>query len=276
MKKFGSYFFCMLIVFLLAACNIPRAPAQPTADLVATQVAKFLTEQPTQTEAPPTLTPIPPTNTPEMTATATETATPTATETANASDPVTQLGAPAWIDDFNTAGSKWIYKDDQSNFDIKQGYLHITSMTTANWHSWYVTSPKVQNAYLEMTAEYQTCAGNDRLGLAFRSPDGTQFYYMGVTCEGQWGFFRMTKDVTILEIKPYQPATAFKTGVGQVNRIGVWMKGSTFSFYINGIKVGEATDSTLGESGYIGFMIAHSKTNGFTVKVDQLAYWSLP
>jgi hypothetical protein len=54
------------------------------------------------------------------------------------------------------------------------------------------------------------------------------------------------------------------------------MEGNSFSFYIDGEKVGTATDSTLNNEGYTGFLIAFANTPGFTVKVDTLKYWTLP
>lgn len=198
------------------------------------------------------------------------------TEVVNENDPAVFLGSPAWIDTFDNVTTKWQYSDDHARYEVSEGYLNISAMKDANWHTWYVTTPKVQNAYLEMTVEFQNCAGNDRLGMAFRGPETSQFYFMGITCDGQWGFYQMGKDAQIYELLGYRTAPEFDTGFGARNRVGVWMQDSQYIFYINGIQVGEATDSAYTASGMVGFVVAYGQWDGFTVKVDQLAYWDLP
>jgi hypothetical protein len=98
---------------------------------------------------------------------------------------------------------------------------------------------------------------------------------MEITCDGQWGFYRMAEDVTINEIKGYQPAEPLNNGTDKPHRVGIWMEGTSFTFFIDGEQVGTATDSTLTNEGFTGFIIAYSNNPGFTVKVDQLRYWSV-
>ncbi len=275
----------LLLVSLLSACNMPGQEAEPTVDIVATQVARMLTEAATEKVPHPTITlapsatntePAPPaeaTATPTITATVTE----TPTGTPNQDDPAQQLGAAAWTQNFDGSTSAWDFSYEQATFQTANGYLNMTAKTNANWHSWYVSSPKLKNAYLEATIELSNCSGLDRFGLAFRaSSDGQQFYFMGITCDGQWGFYRMTPDVNIIEIKAYQPAAPLNDGANNPHRVGVWMEGSNFTFYIDGEKVGTASDNILSNEGYTGFMIAYANVSGFTVKVDSLKYWNIP
>ena len=86
----------------------------------------------------------------------------------------------------------------------------------------------------------------------------------------------MAPDVDINEIKAYQDAEPLKTGMNQPHRIGIWMDGSSFTFYIDGEQVGTASDATLTNEGYTGFLIAFSNTAGFATKVDVLKYWNIP
>lgn len=284
MKRFSSIMIMFIVlVFALSACNFPGQEAEPTVDIVATQVAKLLTEGATEEAPPPTETMSPsPTstepllvNSPTPSQTVTQTLTPTPTE--NLDDPAQQLGQAAWTQDFDGSTSPWDFSYEQATFQTANGYLTMKALANANWHSWYVSSPKLKNAYLEATMTLSNCSGLDRFGLAFRaSADGQQFYYLGITCSGDWGFYRMAPDVNIIEISPYAEADALKEGPGQPHRVGVWMEGDSFSFYIDGEKVGTATDSTLNNEGYTGFLIAFANTPGFTVKVDTIKYWTLP
>ena len=90
------------------------------------------------------------------------------------------------------------------------------------------------------------------------------------------GFFRMAPGVNIMQIKGYQTATQLSNGTNNPHRVGVLMDGSSFTFYIDGEEVGTASDSTLSNEGYTGFLIAYVNNPGFTVKVDDLKYWNIP
>ena len=275
--------FC-LIMILLAGCGTSQE-TQPSVDLVATQVAIILTEtamhqpqDPTETVAPtPTEQQIEPTYTPTETATMTLTPTATVTQTQAPSDPAVLLGAPAWTYEFIGSNSPWDYESDQAVFETANGSLNISALLSPNWHSWWVSSPKLKDAYVEATIKMGTCSGFDRFGLIIRaSSDGEQFYLMDLTCDGRWGFFRMAPDVDFVTIKDYQPLEGWSDAWTVAHRIGVWMDGATFQLYIDGEQVGMVSDNTLSGEGYTGFMIAFSDTPGFTVHVDQLQYWDVP
>jgi hypothetical protein len=187
------------------------------------------------------------------------------------------LGAPAWTDDFSGSESPWDYDSPEASIKPVDGYLNITAKAIANYHSWQVASPMLQNAYVEAILEMPNCSGRDRFGLAVRaSSDGQAFYFMAITCDGQWGFFRMAEDVNIVEIAGFQPAAPLSNGTQDSHRVGIWMENTNFKFYIDGEEVGTASDNTLIEAGYSGFLIAYANTPGYTVRVDQLQYWHLP
>jgi len=280
MKKIRFKTFSVSFLFILiTACNLP-GNTEPTPDLIATQVARLLTEAPTETQAPtieeaqPTLTPTTTTNDQTTTPTATATLSPTATQDIN--DPIQLLGDPVWTQDFSANSSPWDFDSPQATFEVINGALSLTAKNNPNWHNWYVSSPRLQNAYVEATIEFSACSGNDRFGLAVRSSsDGQQFYFMGITCDGKWGFFRMAENVEITQIQPFQAAEPLQNGTNQPHRVGIRMEGTSFTFYIDGEEVGTATDDTLKSDGFTGFLIAFANTSGFTVRVDQLRYWNL-
>jgi len=288
MKKVILIISLMILAGVLVGCNLP-GQSEPTVDIVATQVAKMLTEAAIEDEvATATLSPSPTQtepsteDTPTLTATATETPTETHTPTIDISDPAAQLGSPAWTQDFDGNSSSWDFDYDQATFETGNGYLNLTAITSANWHSWYVSSPKLKNAYVEATILMVNGSGLDRFGLAVRSSnDGQQFYFLSITADGQWGFFRMENDVNmndvnINEIKGYQSAEQLNDIVGTPHRVGIWMEGNAYTFYIDGEEIGSASDNTLMQKGYTGFLIAFDDTPGFTVRVDQLQYWDNP
>lgn len=281
MKKFGSLLLFSILALSLAGCNMPGSSSEPTVDIVATQVARMLTEGATEEAKSPTETLSPPTEetqpTVESSPTPSATITATPTSTQNQNDPAQQLGSPVWTQDFSGSSSAWDFDYQQATFQTANGYLNMTAKVNPNWHSWYVSSPKLKNAYVETTILMSNCSGADHFGLAVRaSSDGQQFYFMSITCDGQWGFYRMAPDVNIHEIKPYQSAAQLSNGTTNPHRVGIWMKDSNFTFFIDGEEVGIATDSTLVNEGYTGFLIAYANNSGFTVRVDELKYWNVP
>jgi hypothetical protein len=284
MKKHNFWIIFSVLAIALAGCGV-RQEAEVAEDLVATQVSIILTQTAISVEAEPeptltpTLEPSPTEPEPEQEHTPTQTSTPTEspTSTPDQEDPTQRLGAPVWTDEFSGDTSPWDFETTQALYKTADGYLNLTARANANWHNWWVSSPRLQNAYVEATIQMSACSGADRFGLATRSSsDGQQFYFMAITCDGRWGFFRMSEDVNINTIVDYRSADSLSAGLTQPHRVGIWMKGSTFTFYIDGIEVGSAADTSLTEAGYTGFLIAFANTNGFTTRVDSLKYWNVP
>ncbi len=252
--------------------------SEPTAEAPTEIVPEPTAEAPTETVPEPTATetsvPTPEpqptaTDTPEPTATATTA--PTATPEPVAGDPVVQFGKPDFLEDFAEAGN-WPYEDDWFLITVSGGQLHTFSKGTPYWSSWYTTYPEVKDAYFETTITRPNCSGQDRFGLVIRWDEAQEFYYMGVTCDGTWGFSFYTKDNQIINIVDYQTSDALKPA-NEANRIGILAKGDQFDFYINGIKVGSATDDRLDDAGTFGFVSMSAGTANFKTSVDKLEYW---
>jgi len=277
----------LLICLVLGACNYPSSELS-SEKIVQTNVALILTNAPDTTLLPdPTRvadTPIPAAtepvfvtlepqtttaSTPEPTLTATTA--PTATSAPVDGDPVATLGEPDFLEDFDAVGN-WSYEDGWFMLTVSGGQLHIYSKGTPYWSSWYTTYPEVQDAYFETTITRPNCSGQDRFGLVIRWDASQEFYYMGVTCDGTWNFSRYTKNNQIVNILDYQSSDAFKPA-SEANRIGIMAKGNQFDFYINGVKVGSATDSSLPDAGTFGFLSMSAGTVNFKTSVDKLAYW---
>ena len=290
MKKlfFTSLFLIFASVF--SGCSPVQEEKRSPEEIIATQVSVILTETATYVEpqqeptSTATLAPSPTQPEPEEepilspTETPTETPSETPTSTPDIDDPARKLGQPAWTYDFSGDTSPWDNVDTaQASFNTATGFLNLTAKANANWHSWYLSAPTLRNAYVEATIQMTACSGLDRFGLAVRgSSDGQQFYFLAVTCDGRWGLFRMEENVNINTISGYQEAEPLTTGLTDPHRVGIWMQGNNLTVYIDGFEVGNASDSTLQDAGYTGFLIAFTNTPGFTVKVDQLKYWNVP
>jgi hypothetical protein len=288
MKRVFFIIVLLTAALVITSCGFTK-DEQVTEELVETQVSIILTETAMHvmhTEPTNTAVFVSPTDTPEPeqvpavspTPAPTETFTETPTSTPVENDPAQILGQPAWSYDFDGNTSPWDRVDtDQASFKTDNGFLNLTAKANANWHSWYLSSPTLKNAYVEATIQMNTCSGNDRFGLAVRgSSDGQQFYFLGISCDGRWGLFRMAENAIINTVVSYQETEQLTPGLSNPHRVGIWMKDNNYRIFINGVEVGSATDSTLMDAGYTGFLIAFANTSGFTVKVDQLKYWNVP
>ena len=302
----------MLILGILSACSMPSpstvgsvtpqmTPSSVFTEAVETVVAQLTqvaasnpTEVPTQppqpTSLPPASTPaqtkptsaptaVPPTASPVATQTlapttvsATQPVAPTSTTVA--SDPKLSLGSPTWVDNFENEKNWALGTDQVTSMEVKNGKLVMTAFTPNSHYGWALTWPNVTNFYLEFSATTQTCNGGDFYGVTFRAPDANRAYLLGFSCDGKYSFFIWNGQKQTRFIN-WTTNSAIVSGSNQTNRLGVKAVGNTFTFYANGIKLGEASDKTF-DKGFFGVFIGSAKTANFTVKANFLQYWALP
>lgn len=288
-----------LIIILLTGC-LPQQnqPAVDTGDTIATLVAATQTaevqakDQPGQTvmASVATVTPDPaiPTEegspatvtlTPTNTATATVTPTPTITNTPTLApeDPVLSLGVPSVKDTFDTSSIIYQYDESQSSFQVEDGQFVLVAKKANGYETWSLSWEKLTNFYLETTGTFgDDCSGKDRYGMIFRAPDTSEGYLISISCDGS---FRLSKweseEEEYTTLKSWTPSEHINDGPGGVNRLGVLVKGSNITGFINGLKVFELSDGTFA-SGRFGVLVAATDTAGFTAYLDQVVYWKLP
>lgn len=270
MRRLVSLF---LILFLSLSCTV-TFPSNDTAfnDKVATQVAivrtatalhEMLENQQEETQPAPT----------DESDTV-----PEATETPPANDPKSELGQPSWQDDLST-GRNWnLDSGDQdfgnTRFYHQDGYLGATSSSTSSGFIWWLNYLEFKDAYLEARFSVETCSGNDQYGLVFRSVDyeSGYAYYFTISCDGHYDIRRWTASGSTLLLES-PSSTEIHTGSNQTNTLGVWVKDATIRLYVNGQFLQEVKDSGLSNEGHFGLFINAKQTPGFTIKMDEIAYW---
>lgn len=248
---------------------------EPIEEPVQTEEIEEPTEVPTElpTETPaPTATEVP---TEAPTATALPTATPVPTETSiptqsSGDDPWS--GEPDFLEDF-TSGTYWDFENDHFLSKVANGQLEFVSKGTPWWSSWYTTYPEYEDGYFETTFTTPKCVGQDRFGLVIRWTEENEYYYLGVTCDGTWGFSQYTADNKTNDLLAYQSTTALNPPT-ETNRIGILADGDEFEFYINGQKVGTYSDDELDDEGTFGFITRAASTQLFQVLIEKLEYWA--
>jgi len=291
----------LIIMLLLFACNFPTDVDYSQDPVVQTNVAMILTqgaqtqesspsdqtetEVPVQTTTPAEETQAQPTPTIELIETATvvptevvepePTQTPSPTQAASPTQVISTdpwAGQATFVEEFDS-GDYWDFENDYLYSKISNGQLDFTSKGTPWWSSWYTTNPEFKNGYFETTFSMLSCQGQDRFGLVIRWGGTGDFYYMGLTCSGYWGFTQYTAANEIIDLLPYQKSDALNA-VSETNQIGILAKEDSFEFYINRQKVGSASNDAIAEEGNFGFLTMSSGTRIFKTLIERLQYWS--
>ena len=283
----------ILIIFTLLSGCVSRqeTPTIQDQEVIATLVAATLTaephslnppDQPADTQAPPedgSPQPPLPSSTATETPTPTLTLTPTATNTPETvpGDPVLSLGTPTLKDTFADGSIFYLYDESQSSFAVVEGQMVLTAKKADGYETWSLSWGDLTDFYLEITGTFgEECGGKDRYGMIFRAPDTSQGYLITISCDGS---FRLSawdsEDEEYTEIKGWTGSGHINAGPGGTNRLGIKVKGSTLTGYINGHQVFEKTDSAFSK-GRFGVLVAATDTPGFTAYLSQAVYWKLP
>ncbi|HLW00650.1 MAG TPA: family 16 glycoside hydrolase [Ktedonobacterales bacterium] len=167
------------------------------------------------------------------TSTAAPSPTPTPGEVVLFQDSLTS-NTNGWANDANE--SHCFFKD--KSYHVKDGY--------------YCLAPAGSVSDANITVQVKQVAGSLRYayGIVFRRASPGNWYEFDIDSNSKW-VFRAVINNSSSTLVPYTPNTAIKGGLNQVNTLRVQAKGTHFTFYVNGIKVGEAAD-TMFSSGYSG------------------------
>lgn len=284
----------IIILVLLAGCNLPGRSTTPDSGAVATMVAATLNAGGITPAIPPTSaagsTTIPTgaatpdlstaTLTPTITETPTQTITPTSTT--DTSDPRNSLGSPSWKNTLDNGSAFGLgaggYEDDYTRIGIGSGVMTLTSLTATGARGWRLTSQQPRNFYLEATFRTVSCSGADAYGLVFRAKDYSSGvgYYTNLTCGGNFGFSRWDTSATVSFLVSNTYSNFIQAGPGQTNRLGIMATDSHFRIYANGKLLQELDDSSFPNAGFIGVYTAGLTTAGATVELDEISLWNLP
>lgn len=160
----------------------------------------------------------------------------------------------------------------------------LTGWTTEGFRTWSERDGKARPAsssYEGFLVHEYNCANNGSVevtytagqwnglngGIVFRYTSSNDYYYVALKPGNQWGnslvFCVNTMDVST------GTTIASNFPVGTTNTLKVTLEGSTFTFYLNGSKVGETTNET-NTSGKVGY--AHSSSWEPAVSFDKIVW----
>jgi hypothetical protein len=258
------------------AAELTQAAGRPTATelpLTPTQIPNT----PTPTDPAPTPTPLP-TDTPvpsPLPASPTPTAPAGSSPTPVQDDPRSRLGSPDRRENFSSRASWMEFEDDHFKMEVDDGRLEMTAFNPDFWNGWVFSPNSGEDFYVEITAEHERpCAGADRYGIIFRSPDARSGYLAGFSCDGRYSLWKWdgSRETRIIS---WTSSPHILTGAGERNRLGVMAQGSRISLYANGRLLEEATDDTYSQ-GRVGNFIGAAETRDYTAYVYDLSFWLLP
>ena len=250
---------------------------EPTEEVAPTETDTVEATTAPETTAEPTFTPMP------TSAPTSEVSTPTITPlpTIASTDPAIYLGKAAWTDGFDENKGWAVDTDAFASVSIANGVLTLTAKTT--YDAWRLApTGSLGNNYIEGVFTPSNCAANDHFGLMFRVPvlaEAERGYQFGISCEGKYLIRKYDGKVgdngQMVSLLPWTYDDNIKVGANQTNRIGIMTINDRLIFFINGVMIDEVQDATYPQ-GYIGVFLGSRTTKDFSVKVDDLAYWSNP
>jgi hypothetical protein len=213
----------------------------------------------------------------------TATATATVTATANLTDPANRLGSPSSSDPMDSYQA-WSWPTGSDSFlDVvfDGGYMKMTGLTKlAGWRLPLVSQQT--NTYIELTANSGSCTGKDSYGIIFRVPvfkEPEQGYLYEVTCDGYYRLWKWDGKVPpsgqASILVNWKQSSAIHNGADQSNRLGVMVIDNKITLYMNGEKIGEASDSSY-PAGFFGVFVLSRTSDKYTVKFDAMKFWENP
>lgn len=117
----------------------------------------------------------------------------------------------------------------------------------------YSPANDVSDGSISVQAALVTGSTSRDYGIVFRRTSRGNYYVFAILSSGKWDFYKAVNDSASNVVDP-KSDSAIKTGLNTTNTLKVTMKGSHFTFFVNGVQVGTADDSsfTSGKSGVAG------------------------
>lgn len=209
------------------------------------------------------------TNTAVAQANASATANARATATANAQATATAIASTypfstnVKLDDPMADNSKGAGWKTSSACSFTGGTYHVKVQTSSTYDTCPASSTNFTNFTYQVTMQINS---GDYGGITFRGNDASShFYAFAVNTDGTYYIELYTASSNPKELGT-DFTSAFNTGAGASNTIGVVAKGSTMTFYVNNQQVTSVTNSTLtgGQVGVIGYDVSNTADVAFS------------
>jgi hypothetical protein len=201
-------------------------------------------------------------------------------------NPYTVYGPPTMKDPMNGGNlTDWMAADGKLantssiKMTLDDAKVYVTGKRSG-WATWWFSAITLDNVYMEMTAETDSCTGKDSYGMILRGPEhgaGTSYgYIFAFSCDGAFQITRLDS------VSPYSAVTLvgwtnsqyILTGSFQKNVMGIKMDNKILTLFANGYQLTEISDNVY-SSGRYGLYVYPDSSNDFTYQVVEMAYWLL-
>ncbi|MGH2487558.1 MAG: hypothetical protein ACRDHE_16270 [Ktedonobacterales bacterium] len=163
-------------------------------------------------------------------------------------------GSLTYVSAFTSGVDNWA---EDSNCHIRRDGYHVKNG--------YVCWAPLQNVFdVDVYVRVKLVSGPATriVGVVFRGFDGNNFYSFGVNANGDWAAI-VCVNSTCKPLAGFTRDTAVQAGIGATNALEVEVTGTSFTFFVNGAKVGEADDSSVG-TGMVGLYAEQGAEASFT------------
>mgnify|MGYP005853600991 CR=1 FL=1 len=225
--------------------------------------------------APPSPTPLPPTPTPLPTNTATPEGDPLVYIVPTATIVASFSPLPEY--DLTADSALWLPGDDPASQITLDGQGMVVTVNQADYLRLSLAASDEPDVMVETFARTLNANPDDphAYGLVVRaSADGGASYdQFGVLPMSQEYFITLKQGDAVTELRgpTFIPATAFRPGLREQNRLGVLAVGPRLWFFLNGQLVDALSDDTLPEGGIGVFVRSGKSDNLVSVIFEQMA-----
>ncbi len=167
-----------------------------------------------------------------------------------------------------------IWKDIHSYHINQNGQRHITVSRPGSFSCHWPTKKPFSDFVLDVETTVEGGPADNAYGVVLRQQNsGNEFYRFKISSDGYFGFDLCESGVW-KDIVPWTKSDVINAGKGS-NQIRVVCQGSTFSYEVNGVKLGECTDSTLA-SGMAGLVVEALSQGGVKVAFGNFTIREIP
>ncbi len=193
------------------------------------------------------------------------------------------VAAPGTSNEENPAPTTdLLYSDDFSSYlnwrdkwaihVNKDGRHYITISKRQYWSLRNPTIKAFKDCIIEAEATLEDDSQDSAFGLQFRHTKNN-FYRFKISGKGEFGF-DLQKNGKWDVLIPWTKSAAINSGKAS-NLIRVQCRGNRFTFYANGVNLGEYIDDTFPDSGMVGVFADSASSNGVQVSFDNLKIWAV-
>ncbi|MGZ3673026.1 MAG: hypothetical protein ACXVCO_01835 [Ktedonobacterales bacterium] len=159
-----------------------------------------------------------------------------------------------------TPGEQVLFQDALTSSSHKDGWPEDGNCSFASdgYHVngaylCYAPTDDVSNGSISVQVAQVKGDTTQDYGLVFRRASKGNYYVFAILSTGKWDFYKGVNNSASNVVEP-TANSAIKTGLNAKNTLKVTMSGSHFTFFVNGVQVGTADDTsfTSGLSGVAG------------------------